>query len=239
MSPARRDVLLLDDVLGVDGIDVLVALVGAHGHVGDNQHLLGRPGEHAHIGVHARHQGAVVVVKDGTQPDSAGLRVNLVIKEVEPAPVREAFLVHQRQFASEAVALGLPRLRIAPVLEERAFLHIEVAIDGINRDDRGQHGGRSAIALKLDEVAGGHEPAPDLAADRSLDLCVVEINAGRALVGLGGDESGFGFADCVAAAVVFLLRDCLGAPEAFGALKVVTQQSQMGLGLLALGLHMV
>src|ERR1019366_7073966 len=112
------------------------------------------------------------------------------------------------------------RVHAAPVFEERAFLHVEVAIDRIHGDNGGQHSGRSAVTLKLNEVARGHEAAPDLAADRSLDLGVVQVDAGGGFAGFGGGEGGLRFQDRFAAAVVFLFGNCLGAAQTLGAFEI-------------------
>jgi hypothetical protein len=90
--------------------------------------------------------------------DGAGGRIQLIVEEIEHALVREALLVGQAD-AHRAADHGA----LALVAQEGAFVALEIDLDRVERDHRGQQ--RAGI----DQVAGGDHRRAHAAADRRGD----------------------------------------------------------------------
>ena len=74
------------------------------------------------------------------------------------------------------------------LLQVGRLVHVEIDVDRIERDDRGQQG-RAAVAA-LHEIADADEMAADAAVDRRRDMGEFEIELGRLQRALGLDLGG-------------------------------------------------
>ena len=101
---------------------------------------------------------AVLVGEDGAGADGAGLRVELVVDEVDVALVGKPVLVGEAEVhrASAPSRSSAPRAvaRQLVVLEVGLLVALEVDVDRVERDDGGEQRGRRGPGLH--QVAGGH-----------------------------------------------------------------------------------
>ncbi len=116
------------------------------------------------------------------------------------------------------------------------FIHVEIGIDRIHRDDRRQQGGATLTALH--KIAHRHQVAADSAVDRSLDLGVFDIELGSLQGAFGLEHGGLGGLQCLTA----LVDDTFGGELRFvqlgGAGEFALRQidPRLGVGQLSLRL---
>src|SRR5258708_5180047 len=97
-----------------------------------------------------------------------------VVDEVESAPAGKARLGGDRDlhFAGEGPWVLLARAQERQVV---GLAHIEVQVDRVDGNERGEHGGRArAGAATRDEVSGGDEVRADPAGEWCRDTSVIE-----------------------------------------------------------------
>src|SRR5262249_44907573 len=86
-QPAERDVAAFGDVLVVDDVNELAALVGPDRPFGDHQRLVGFADRDADAGAHAGVEDARGVGQDSAHLDRAGAGVDAVVGEIDHALV--------------------------------------------------------------------------------------------------------------------------------------------------------
>jgi hypothetical protein len=109
----------------------------------------------------------------------------------------------------------------AAVGEIRALIHVEVEVDRVQRYDVGQH-----RLVRVDQVALGHQPARDAAADRSLDLRELEFEPRLLQGGSRAIQLGAGGLVILAPLIEKLLGDVPAAAQGFRPFEVVGRKLQ-------------
>ena len=170
-----------DLVLVVDDVEDLLALVVVEGAVADQQGLVGRADGHPDAGEEARGERLVLVGEHAADAQGAGLRVDLVVHEVDRALVGKPLLGGQAQRHGPGRLVGRLGLAFADQLPDAldgALVHVEVGVHRVDRHDRGQQGA-AALVARLDQVAHRDDVAADAPADRRGDLRVVQVQLGK------------------------------------------------------------
>src|SRR5882762_6155414 len=90
---AELDAAILHLVVCPQQENVLLVLVGVDGTIVDQNGRILAAAEQLHPCEHPRRVHAIFVVENRPRPDGSGLRIQLVIDEIDLARVREAFLV--------------------------------------------------------------------------------------------------------------------------------------------------
>ena len=117
----------------------------------------------------------------------------LVLGEVQQALARPALVRVQAEAEGQRLGrrrlrelLGLDRLAHRAVLEQRGLGDVEVDVDRVHRDDRGQ---QRVGAAGPDQVALGEQRAAGAAGDGRGDVRVLEVQFGALLLGRGGQDA--------------------------------------------------
>jgi hypothetical protein len=216
---AELDLAELRLAVGADDVDELLRLVGADRAVGDEHGLVGRRVFHAQPRRQAGSELALGVVEAGAQADRAGLRVEAVVDEVEPALVREALLVGEGHAHGRRLAARGRRLEAQVGL----LAAVEVGVDLAHAGDRGQH------RLLVDEIADRDVGARRAPGDRRAHRRVLEIEPGDAQRRLGAEHVGLRGARSGSPLVDLLARHGLRVEQLLGAHQFALRELQLRL----------
>ncbi|MCY1444809.1 hypothetical protein D9M71_612950 [compost metagenome] len=137
-----------------------------------------------HPGKEARGELSVRVVQRGARTNRSGLRVEDVVQEVRSTGMREALFVGQAHADGK---VGFVRfLTSLRVVQEAFFVRIEVDVDGVDRDDPGQH-----RLVRDGQVAKGQLCGAHLAIDGRTHLGELHVQLRHCNSGLGFPDGSF------------------------------------------------
>ena len=113
-----------------------LALIGTDGAIGD-QHHAPRTGRslQPHARKEARREASLGIVEQRTHAHRATRHVDIVVDELEFGLVREAALVDESDLDRQRLATARRN-----VFQEGAFVGFKGHVDGVDRNQRGQHG---------------------------------------------------------------------------------------------------
>ena len=156
----ERDGAVIRLVVGIDDHDVFLVLVGADGAVIDQHRRLRRRAADAHLGVEAGGELAGGIVEDRADADRAGGRVELVVDRVEMALVRIAVLVGEAHADGNSCDACVAGCAFGHVVEVGLLVDLELDVNRVDRDDRGQHRGVDAVVDQVAAVISARETRP-------------------------------------------------------------------------------
>ena len=183
-----------DDVLVIDDVHDAVGLVGADRLIGHEHRARLGLADQPEPDEQARNEQAIGIVQHRTAAHRAGERVDAVVHEVHRAFVSEIRFVAER----DAHRIGLVARARTPaggceprVLEIVLLAGVDVAVDGIQRDDGREKRGLAAPRRSAaDQVADGDDVVAGAAVDRCSHLGELDVELRLVEPGLGGVESG-------------------------------------------------
>ena len=174
-------------VVGDDPDDAPV-LVGRHGFVGNEDAAKRRGTGNADRAEQAGREEEVRVRRHGAAPDRAGRLVDAVVDEIEAPLAGRLFFVSDADKNLVAAlparwpAAGLGGARVGQI---GSLVHVEVEIDRIERDDRGQK-----RRIGGDEIARRDQVAAGASGDGGADFGEAEVQARGPDRGLSALEVG-------------------------------------------------
>src|SRR5579883_3142728 len=178
----------LDGAVVLHDHDLLLRLIGYHRGVRDQDRPIGLRAGYADPAELPGRQEEIGIWKHRSHADGAGKPVDLVVDEVELALVGPASFVGKVQGDTHFISarrLHKALLRGALVSEVIGLAHVEIEINGIQRDDGGEQRGAAALAA-AHEIPDAHHVVADATGDRGLYLRELDIELRRADRGLGG-----------------------------------------------------
>lgn len=204
-------------LLGIDDPDVRAALVVGDGGVADEEGVvLGTAGD-ADFCEEAGGHEAVLVGKNASGEDGAGLWIEGIVNEVDLTEVGPVGLADESHFGGNLLEKGAVALAVfveLTVFERRTLIDLDVAVDGVEGDDGGEE--RGVFGAAGDEVAFGDTGVADAASDGGADLGEIEVEFGGAEVGFGTAHGGFASGNRFQASLRLFEGDGLVFAETFG-----------------------
>ncbi|MEI9894721.1 MAG: hypothetical protein WDN28_12735 [Chthoniobacter sp.] len=197
-------------VVGFHDHQVAFVLLRAHRDIRHEQGLVRTAACDPHLGEEPGCQGAVRVRDHPAQLDRPGIRVHVVIDEIDHPFVWVILFIFQLHEARDfriAHALALRPLRVGLIPEKRPLRHGHVAIHRVDGNDRREQGRLPRAAI--DQVAHGHIDLAHPSVDRRRHARPIEIQLRGVHGGLVGGQLGIGPIETGLAGIVILLRDRL------------------------------
>ena len=154
----------LDRVVFLDHEHDLARLVGGNGGVRQQQRLIGRAADQADAAELAGQDRQVLVRDDGAAAQGGGGDIHPVVEEIHLAVMRRLGLARQRHLHRIGRIARTRPPALEPelvVFEVGRLIHVEIDVDRIERDDRGEQ--RRAAVGALHEIADADEMAADAA----------------------------------------------------------------------------
>ena len=137
----EHDRLRLHRVVVLDHEDDLARLIGGDGRIRQQQRFIGRAGDQPHAAELPRQDGKILVRNHRPPAQRAGRDIQPVVEEIHLAVVRRFGFAGQCHL-DRIWILARTRplaLEIEPVVfEVGRLIHVEIDVDRIERDDRGQ-----------------------------------------------------------------------------------------------------
>ena len=163
----ERHRLCLHRVVVLDHENDLARLVGRDRRIRQQQRFIGRAADQPDAAELSRQDRQILVRDDRAAAQRAGRDIQPVVEEIHLAVMRRLGLAGQRHLHRiRRIARTRPlALEPEPVVPQIGRLvDVEIDVDRIERDDRGQQ--RRAAVAALHEIAGADEMAADAAGDR-------------------------------------------------------------------------
>ena len=185
---------------------VFLVLIGIDRAIVDQDRRVLAARQQLHPGEQARRELPVLVGEYCACADRTGLRIELVVEEVDGARVRETFLVGEADTHwIRRVGRAVARARHLQVAQVALLIRVEIQVNRIERYDRREQG--PAVVAAGDQIAARHFSAADASGDRARDPGEAQVERCRLERRLGSRYIGLGLGNRARALIELLLGD--------------------------------
>ena len=219
----------LHGVVVLDHEHDLARLIGGDGGIRQQQRLIGRAADQPDAAELSRQDRKVLVRDHRAAAQRAGGDVQPVVEEVHRAFMRGLGFAGQRHLhrIGRVARTRTPAFVPEPVVPLIGrLIHVEIDVDRIERDDRGQQ--RRAALAALHQIAGTDEMPADPAGDRRQHMGEFDVELGRLQRAVGLRLGGPRRLQGLAALVDDGIRNRLGHVQGQRAIELAFGQFRLG-----------
>src|SRR5580692_4851933 len=203
---AEFHLAVFDLIVGAEQQHVLLTLIGIHSAIIDqNGRILSAPQE-LHARKQARRELTVFVLQHRARANGAGLRIQLIVDEIDRSRMGKSLLVGQPDphGIARVARTWLAAARHLRVSQVALFVGVKININRVHGDDRRKQ--RAAVGTAGHQIPARHLRAADAPVDGAGHPGKVQIERGGLERRLGAGDVGLGLRDGALAFVQLFLR---------------------------------